>query len=160
MNSEDASLAVVLSTFVFCDEESEIEHKSKKRRIWQKKWVSRRIEDGFCAKLYKELEEEEESLYKNFLRMDIHQFKELLNLVEPIISKQDTVMRKSISAKDRLILTLRFLSSGDSFSSLRYLFRIPKCTISTIIPEVLDAIYSVLVGLYLKARYNGLFYDS
>lgn len=103
-------------------------------------------------KLYKELEEEEESLYKNFLRMDIHQFNDLLSLVSPVITKQDTVMRKSITAKDRLILTLRFLSSGDSFSSLQFLFRIPKSTISTIIPHVLDAIYTVLVGKYMKVR--------
>lgn len=78
------------------------------------------------------------------------QFDYLLMLVKPLIEKQDTHLRKSISASDRLALTLRYLATGDSFNSLRYLFRIPQPTISTIIPEVLDAIYNVLVEEYLK----------
>ncbi|XP_065356035.1 uncharacterized protein LOC135950415 [Calliphora vicina] len=59
-------------------------------------------------------------------------------------------MRRSISAAERLVLTLRFLATGENYRSLQYLFRIPPSTISIIIPEVLDAIYKVLVNMYLK----------
>lgn len=50
-------------------------------------------------------------------------------------------MRPSIPAGERLALTLRYLATGENFRSMQYLFRIPPSTISTIIPEVLDAIY-------------------
>lgn len=39
---------------------------------------------------------------------------------------------------------------GDSYSSLSYLFRIPKCTISLIVPEVCRAIMSALQEDYIK----------
>lgn len=110
----------------------------------------RREQEGFCVKFYRELKDEEPKLYQNFMRMTSEQFNHLLSLVSPLIAKKDTVMRKSISPSDRLILTLRYLATGDSFRSLQYLFRIPANTISIIIPKVLDAIYKVLVDDYLK----------
>lgn len=58
-------------------------------------------------------------------------------------------MRLAIPAECKFNVNLRFLATGDSFSSLQYLFRIPKNTISTFIPEVLDAIYSALLD-FLK----------
>lgn len=148
-------LAVLLAAYVFesSDDEREIKSKmrqKKKRSIWRKKWVERREKEGFCNKLYRELREEDPNLLNNFLRMTIAQFDNLLALVSPHISKKDTMMRKSISAKDRLIVTLRFLATGDNFRSLEYLFRIPHNTISSIIPDVLDAIYKVLVDEYLQ----------
>lgn len=76
----------------------------------------------------------------------------LLGLVKPLIAKEDTVFRVSISAALRLALTLRYLATGESFRSLAFLFRVPQCTISTIIPEVLDAIYKVLAPEYLKVK--------
>lgn len=100
--------------------------------------------------MLKELETEEPRIYSEFVRLDFRQFQQLLAMVTPHIQKQDTVMRQSISPGERLMLTLRFLATGDPFESLQYLFRIPTTTISRIIPEVLDAIYNVLVGEYMQ----------
>jgi hypothetical protein len=51
-------------------------------------------------------------------------------------------MQKAVPAETKLdIITLQFLASGESFTSLQYLFRVPKNSISKFIPEVLDAIY-------------------
>lgn len=153
MNARNKALAVILAVSAFDssdDDDDEREPPQKQRRIWRKDWVGRREVEGFYAKLYQELRNEEPTLYHNFLRMTAEQFDHLLSLVMPLISKADTVMRKSISAAERLILTLRFLANGDSFRSLQYLFRIPQPTISKIIPEVLDAIYKVLVSEYIK----------
>jgi len=60
------------------------------------------------------------------------------------IQKEDTVMRQAIPAKIKLEITLRYLATGDSLASLQYLYRVPKCTISTFLGEVLDAIYNGL----------------
>lgn len=83
-------------------------------------------------------------MYKNFTRMHPTDFEFLLSSIEPIIAKQDTTFRKAIPAQERLALTLRFLATGDSYSSLQYLFKIAKQTISKIVPEVCGAIVEVL----------------
>lgn len=101
-------------------------------------------------KLLPKFRKEEPMLYHNVVRMSAEPFDLILRLVTPHIEKQNTMMRPSISAADRLALTLRYLATGESFRSLQYLFRIPQPTISSIIPEVLEAIYNVLVGEYLK----------
>jgi hypothetical protein len=61
--------------------------------------------------------------------------------LEPRIAKQDTQMRPAIPSRLRLQATLRFLSGSASFSLLEDIFRIPKCTLSSIIPEVCQAIW-------------------
>nr|CAH7742524.1 unnamed protein product [Callosobruchus chinensis] len=64
----------------------------------------------------------------------------LLNLIKPHITKKHTVMRQSISPEERLLLTLRFLASGDSYESLKFLIKIAPCPISKIVPQVCQAI--------------------
>ncbi|KAJ8928711.1 hypothetical protein NQ314_018721 [Rhamnusium bicolor] len=69
---------------------------------------------------------------------------ELLSIVGPKIQKQSTWFRQPISARTKLEITLRYLASGDSLTSLQYLYRVPKNTISIFLPKVLTAIYDVL----------------
>ena len=82
--------------------------------------------------------------------MSPERFDHLLALVGPKIAKKDTSFRKSISAAERLALTLRFLATGDAQQSLRYSFRIGKATVSKIISETCDAIYTSLAENYLS----------
>jgi hypothetical protein len=56
------------------------------------------------------------------------------------------------AASLKLEITLRYLATGDSFSSLAYLFRVPKCTISKFIPVACAAIYEAL-GDFLKVNF-------
>ena len=72
------------------------------------------------------------------------QFDCLLQLVQDIIQRKDTTLRRSIPAQTKLEITLRYLASGDSLRSLEYLFRVPQCTISQFLPEVLSAVALVL----------------
>lgn len=59
-------------------------------------------------------------------------------------------MRTAITASERLVITLRFLATGDSQQSLSFSFRMGKATISKILTETSDAIYQVLKGKYLS----------
>lgn len=151
--------AVAILAAYACDsEENDREYCEKikvarRRRNWTKNWLKNRDRDGYCAKLMVELRAEEPELYRGFLRLTAGQFDYLLSLVRPHIEKQDTNMRSSISATNRLALTLRYLATGENFTSLQYIFRIPQTTISRIIPEVLDAIYKVLVDEYFKVSF-------
>nr|XP_022905463.1 uncharacterized protein LOC111417424 isoform X2 [Onthophagus taurus] len=105
------------------------ERKRKKRKIWVREWIERRNELG----AFKSTELED-----------------LLFIVGPKIQKQDTVLRELISASEKLMVTLRFLATGDSYNSLMYLFRIPACTISIVVPEVCKAIFDTLKETLLK----------
>ena len=40
-------------------------------------------------------------------------YKELLDLIRPLITRRDTNFRRAISAEERLSLTIRYLTTGD-----------------------------------------------
>lgn len=63
-------------------------------------------------------------------------------------------MREPIDPGERLSITLRFLATGESYSSLMYQFRVGKSTISALIPEVCDAIYNQLESEVLHMPQN------
>ncbi|XP_058177768.1 putative nuclease HARBI1 [Anopheles ziemanni] len=56
----------------------------------------------------------------------------------------DTNMRSAITPRERLLITLRFLAAGETYTSLQYLFRVSKSSISKVVPEVCDAIMEAL----------------
>lgn len=76
-------------------------------------------------------------------------FCSILQIVEPEIVKQNTRFREAVPAKIMLLITLRYLATGDSFSSLMYLFKVSKPFISTMLPTVLKAIVNALQD-YIK----------
>ncbi|KAG6455105.1 hypothetical protein O3G_MSEX009042 [Manduca sexta] len=82
--------------------------------------------------------------FRDSLRMDSDCFQELLWLVRPFITKQDTIMRLSVPARDRLIVTLRYLATGQSYREIGIQSGISLQLISKIIPETCAAIYKVL----------------
>lgn len=82
--------------------------------------------------------------------MQVSLFDEILEKVKPYITKKDTTMRDSISAHDKLCVTLRFLASGESYTSLRYAFRISVSAISEFIPQVCQALYNTLEKDYMS----------
>lgn len=86
--------------------------------------------------------------------MTPQRFEHLLSLVAPLISKKSTKLRSSISAAERLTLTLRYLASGDSQQSQAFNFRIGRSTVSMIIRETCDAIWSQLREMYLPTPTN------
>ena len=82
--------------------------------------------------------------------MSKEKFEHLDSLIERLIKKQDTRFRKSISTRERLIITLRYLCSGCSQQNLSFDFLISRTTISKIVAETCDAIHEALVPIYLR----------
>lgn len=77
-------------------------------------------------------------LFKNFTRMSRTNFYMLLQMVKPKIAKENTRFREAIPAEVKLAITLRYLATGDSFTSLMYLFKVSKQFISSMLPGVLS----------------------
>ena len=118
----------------------------KKRRAKPKCWVrpflKRREEE--TEKFLEELKVDPLSGFKNFSRISCEDFEVVINAIGPLIAKQDTNYRKSVPVSIRLAITLRYLGSGDSFTSLMYLFKVSKELISRIVPEVCAALITTL----------------
>ena len=105
-------------------------------------WIKRRREKGAFQNIVKELVDEDLPSFNNFMRMDCMTFQALVENISHKITKRTTMMRKAISASERVALTLGFLATGKSFSSLEYQFRISKRAILNIVFEICSAIYS------------------
>lgn len=83
-----------------------INSSESKRRMWIHPLNLKRTEDDLINTFFEELCQDREK-FKNFTRMEYETFNKLLNLIETSISKSDTNFRKSISAKEKLLVTLR-----------------------------------------------------
>lgn len=145
MASED-DLIIASASYIIISEAS---NKTRRRRRSQRRWWmtslfksrnryrGRDLIDDLTAEIGY-------GLFENFCRMKSTDFETLLQQIGPKISKQDTTFREAIPATERLMVTLRYLATGDSFTSLMYTFKISKQLISRIIPEVCSAIIECL----------------
>nr|XP_040227706.2 putative nuclease HARBI1 [Anopheles coluzzii] len=89
-------------------------------------------------------EEISDETVRELLGMSEEDFNYLLNEISGKISRRDTFMRKAFTAKERLIVTLRFLATGESFMALASLYDISASSIRTIIPEVCECLIKSL----------------
>lgn len=118
-----------------------LKKRRKRPRWWIRSFLARRNSEGAFNSLMRDLCLQ--SGYENFVRMTASDFEVLLNLVGPDIIKSRKC-REAISPGEMLATTLRFLATGDSYSSLMYLHRISKSAISKFIPDVCKAIVKAL----------------
>ncbi|CAH1972595.1 unnamed protein product [Acanthoscelides obtectus] len=122
-------------------------NKRNNRRLrWSREWLLKRQEFSH-VRLLRELEPDD---WRNYLRMDTETYNHLLKSVTPYIERQNTCMRKAISAHERLSATLRFLATGRSYKDLEFTTIMSKPSLSEIIPETCDVIYWVLKKDFLK----------
>lgn len=81
-------------------------------------------------------------------------FEELLNRVSTCIERQDTNLRASIPAKERLVATLQFIASGRSYNNLKFRCAIFSQALGIIIPETCAVIFDVLKKEFLTVQEN------
>ena len=85
------------------------------RNAWVKSWVGRREKLGAYHNLVQELAEEDPEMYRRYLRVEESTMEMILNAIADDIWREDSHMRRAISPKQRLAITMRFLATG-SFS--------------------------------------------
>uniref|UniRef100_A0A182JCF8 Uncharacterized protein n=1 Tax=Anopheles atroparvus TaxID=41427 RepID=A0A182JCF8_ANOAO len=99
-----------------------LQQRRYRKRIWMRPMLLERNQNASNL-LRKILEEELDNTIINFMRVSRADFDYLLTIITPKIRKQDTYMRFAITARDKLIITLRFLGAGDNYKSLEYAYR-------------------------------------
>ncbi|KAF9405287.1 hypothetical protein HW555_013917 [Spodoptera exigua] len=109
--------------------------------MWLKKWLLEK-EKYSDIRLLKDLACDEPDDFKNYLRMEISTFNELLKMVTP--------MRNCITAEERLTVTLRFLATGRSYECLNFSYGISPQSLGRIIPETCAVIFNVLKNNFFK----------
>ncbi len=90
-----------------------------------------------------ELEAQDPASFKKFVSMQPATFHELLERLGLTIVKKDTWYHKSLYPGLRLVITLHFLATGDSYHSLMYDFRVAHNTISLIVRDECQAIIDI-----------------
>ncbi|KAM4041118.1 uncharacterized protein ACNLHF_012300 isoform 1-T3 [Anomaloglossus baeobatrachus] len=116
---------------------------SRQKRLWIHPEIRMKQEKGHFAMLYADLRRCPEK-FQEFIQMSTSAFDGLLDLLRPQLTMQQTLLRRCISPEQRLLITLRFLSTGETYSSLHQLFHVGKSTISGIVRTTCELIFQNL----------------
>ncbi|XP_069611669.1 uncharacterized protein [Ranitomeya imitator] len=95
------------------------------------------------SKLYNELRRYPVK-FVAFCRLSIPGFDNLVHVLRPYLFRQETCMQLSVSPEEHLLVTLRFLATGHSYSSLHFEFLLGTSTISGIVRSTCDVIWDKL----------------
>ncbi|XP_024893227.1 uncharacterized protein LOC112468333 [Temnothorax curvispinosus] len=121
-----------------------------RKRFWVSPICSQREKHGFFKAILPSLQLEHLGFY-NYFRMFSTKMEELLTLVGEDLKKQNCI-RKPIPPAQRLALTLRFLASGDSMTSMHYQYLVGVTTASNIINTTCAVLWKKLQPLCMPAE--------
>ena len=126
-------LALIVALTVF--EQQQARQGCRERTVLVKPWLLRHVTLGHYDNLVQELMRESREDFKAFLRIKPPMFREIVERLNPRISKNQGC-RPGLPAGLRLAITLRFLATSESYHSLAFSFRVSHTTISLLVPEV------------------------
>ncbi|CAH2088123.1 unnamed protein product [Euphydryas editha] len=118
---------------------------SSKRKKVDSLYTSR-VEEGSYQILIKRHLNAKELKFRKYCRLNKTQFKFVLSLIENDIRP---MKKGSITAEEKLFLTLRFLATGETYASLDFNYRISASYISRIVQQVLASLRKNLVPIFL-----------
>ena len=81
-----------------------------------------------------------EEVFQKRCRINLSTFKYLYNLLGPVLGKNNTYFRDSISVECKVAITLYCLGSGNTLIMIANLFGIGESTTSIIVRECCEAI--------------------
>ncbi|XP_074627063.1 uncharacterized protein LOC141885084 [Acropora palmata] len=82
--------------------------------------------------------------------MSPERFNHLLILVGPLIAKKPCRSRNTFTEAERLMVTLRYLATGEAQQTQALCFRLGKATVSRIVRETCKALGEALNETYVK----------
>ena len=112
----------------------------RRHNMWVRPWLLQREERGAYHNIVAELYATDIPGFTNYMRMTPEFFEMIKTRLEPHLARQATNYRAPISVGEKLALTIRYLATGESYTSLFCQFRLGRSTISKFLPEVCRAI--------------------
>ncbi|CAG4964742.1 unnamed protein product [Parnassius apollo] len=95
-------LRKIIKEIVVSDIENELNFEiNKPKRLWQRKWITRRSQYGASNKLIEKIAKEDPAEFYRSMRMTETQFEELLTHVEPAIKKNRYFCEECTHAKNK-----------------------------------------------------------
>ena len=122
----------------------------RRHNMWVTPWPLQREERGAYHNIMAELYATDIPGFTNYMRMTPEFFEMIKTRVEPRLARQATNYRAPISVGEKLALTIRYLVTGESYTSLSCQFRVGRPTISKFLPEVCRAIQDEFTREYLR----------
>ena len=77
-------------------------------------------------------------------------FQYLCDQLKPLIQKQDTRTRRSVSTERQVAITLWVLATPAEYRSVAHLFGLARCTVCKIVNETCRAIVQKLLPVYIR----------
>ncbi|KAG8224494.1 hypothetical protein J437_LFUL003217 [Ladona fulva] len=118
----------------------------KKRRRNRMQWVHpinlKRNESGAFHVLFQELRNDPIKFY-NYFRMSISTFDELHGRLKDSLQRHNTFFRECIQPTQMLVVAIRYLASGCTFTDLHYSYRLGISIISKIVKDLCKCIWSL-----------------
>ena len=97
-------------------------------------------EEGQYSRAMPRLHFDDPMAHRNFIRMPPELYQELEQRITAEVQRDRTLMRGPVSPGVKLAVTLRHLSTGESYTTLQCAFRVAGSTIKKFVPEVCNAI--------------------
>ena len=113
----------------------------KKKECWVRRLYTERTEKGEYHQLVREMKIFDKEYFFQHFRMGPEKFEEILSYVAPKIT-QCSVRREPIGPSERLCVTLRYLLTGDAQTTIAASYRMSRSSVSRIIKETSDALWS------------------
>uniref|UniRef100_A0A667WJE6 DDE Tnp4 domain-containing protein n=1 Tax=Myripristis murdjan TaxID=586833 RepID=A0A667WJE6_9TELE len=112
------------------------------RRVWVHEILTARQRLGEYN-LVQELQFHDDR-FQVYFRLSREQFDTLLRRVGPSLERVTTNFRQPISPSERLAICLRYLATGDSYTTIASSYRVGISTVAGIIPDVCRVIWESL----------------
>ena len=122
----------------------------RRHNMWVRPGLLQREERGAYHNIMAELYATDIPGFTNYMRMTPEFFEMIKTRLEPCLARQATNYRAPISVGEKLALTIRYLATGESYTSLSCQFRVGRSTISKFLPEVCRAIQDEFTREYLR----------
>ncbi|KAH7693985.1 nuclease HARBI1-like protein [Aphelenchoides avenae] len=123
-----------------------LRRKLKKKRGVHNIRKLRRKRGAFYT-LWRELKNDPIEL-KKYIRMSLNAFEKLLEVLKPSLVRNS--VREPVCPEQRLVVALRYLATGNSFTSIAFSFFLGESTVRAIVHETCEAIRDVLAPMYLR----------
>ena len=108
-----------------------IQRPRRRHNMWVRPWLLQREGRGAYHNIMAELYATDIPGFTNFMRMTPEVFEMIKTRLEPRLARQATNYRAPISVGEKLALTIRYLATGESYTSLSCQIRVGRSTSSS-----------------------------